>query len=520
MLAPPQARPAVGLEGPGHLEDSAVRAQRAVLGRVGRQFVDNHAERQRPGRVEVDDGPVQRDPLGVGLELAAHHGAQVGAAPGAGGEHVVGAGEGHQPPLEIADEGRHVGRVAGRLRRHGLHGGQVVLHPVIEFVEQELLLLGEDGALGHVAALGDDAGDAALLVPDGLVDEVHVAHLDLPAGRVLQRHGQRAAGERLAGGEDPVEDLEQPGWGDLGQGLASRHSDHVAVPDELAVGGVGQAEDVVRPIQHGHEARRLLEQRKQPLALFAVALLARGERFHRLAQAVLGQHPAGGLDAGAEHAPHRAGLVGQGTVGEGEEGRLGIAVALHQEGQVLLPDALAVERRADQGLQVGPDLGPDLLEPQAEGGGVPGAQDRRVGVVVDEGELGAPGDEHRLLGVQHHRRGGPQGLGPGGGVAERRARPVVGAHERAHRPAALEEARNRHRTPRAIARAGAPSGALRHEPAGHLRVMLVPRTVGVRRRTHNPAQWFSRGGVQHCRGVFRTLQPKAVHPFPASQCPA
>jgi hypothetical protein len=132
-------------------------------------------------------------------------------------------------------------------------------------------------------------------------------------GSHAQRH--RVADERLAAPIHLVEQLEVALSLDLGQRLAHRFADQGAVPDQGQVGAVGQFEHVVRTAQHGDDAGSLFEQRHQALVLvIAVAL---------------GQHFAGHLDAGAEHAGHAAVFVTHRRIREAEPGLFVVAVAPH-----------------------------------------------------------------------------------------------------------------------------------------------------------------------------------------------
>src|SRR5712675_415311 len=62
-----------------------------------------------------------------------------------------------------------------------------------------------------------------------------------------------------------------------------------------------------------------------------------------------------------------------------------------------------------------------------------------IGVVIELNEIGAPPDEHRVVGVEQNPHRGAQALRPGLRLPERTARPVIGAHQRAHLPATGEK---------------------------------------------------------------------------------
>src|SRR5262245_18809826 len=64
----------------------------------------------------------------------------------------------------------------------------------------------------------------------------------------------------LAAATDAVEQLVEALAGEFGQGGADRPADHVAVGDQLPVGGVGDGEDLLGPFELGPERRRILSQ--------------------------------------------------------------------------------------------------------------------------------------------------------------------------------------------------------------------------------------------------------------------
>ena len=157
-------------------------------------------------------------------------------------------------------------------------------------------------------------------------------------------------------------------------------------------------------------------------------------------------HDVGGLAAGAEE-PCDALALSDGRVGEGEM-RLGIqALAVHDQGDVVHVDGLAREGPLDEGLQVDPRFAPDVEEGAAERIPVLVPQDGPVGFVVEQRQRGAPNGEHGLLGAEHDPDQRPQGDGPGARGAQRRARPIEGAHAPDHRVGAMEGVLIRHRHP-------------------------------------------------------------------------
>ena len=143
--------------------------------------------------------------------------------------------------------------------------------------------------------------------------------------------------------------------------------------------------------------------------------------------------------AGAEHPGDAAQLVPDGTVGEGEPGFLGIAVAQHHQRQILVESRFSGQRAVDQGTDIVPNFRPHLGEGPAERLRVLGSEDRQIGVVVQECQFRSPGDEHRELGIEQKADDGAERLRPGLRTAERQIRPVVRAHQRAHDAAARQE---------------------------------------------------------------------------------
>ncbi len=163
-----------------------------------------------------------------------------------------------------------------------------------------------------------------------------------------------------------------------------------------------------------------------------------------LAQRPFGQHLAGGFSAGAENSANRAFVVAHRRIGKLVPGVLGKAIPFHHQMETFVIGCLTRERAVDQRRKVGPDFRPDLAEGQAERMRVLRAEDRDVAVVIEEGEFGSPGAKHRVARIDHQFDHRAQRLRPPGRVADRRRRPVVGAHPLAHFAAALEERKIAH----------------------------------------------------------------------------
>jgi hypothetical protein len=185
----------------------------------------------------------------------------------------------------------------------------------------------------------------------------------------------------------------------------------------LPVGLVDELEDVRRPLKDHDEARSLLEQAALPYRLGL--------------EPPLGHDLGGDVGAGAEEACDGPRFVPHGRIGEGEMRFLRIALPLHDEGDVVHVDRMPGIGLLDDGPEVVADLGPHVQERPAQGRRMFPREDLRVGIVVEKGGFGPPGDEHGLGGSEHHAHEGLETVRPGLGRAERRARPVVGAHERA-----------------------------------------------------------------------------------------
>jgi len=287
-----------------------------------------------------------------------------------------------------------------------------------------LELQGDHLLAGHVGAHHQDAGDPRVGL-QRLIDEIQVPPLDRPAGGALEQDLGTAADGRAAGAVDLVEQVEEELPLQVGQGLAHGQPDRIAMPDERAIGRVGQAEAVLRPGEHRHEAGRGVEQRGQ---------VGR-----------LGQHLALGVDAlgefvaGAEHALHHAVVVAHGRVREGEVGLLGIAVAQHLEDDVVHLDRLARVGGGDDRIDLVPDLVPDVAKALAHGHRMARAEHLGIVVVVERDLLRAPDDEDALARVEHHAHQRAQLQWPRGRHAQRVARPVERSHQAPRLAAAVEK---------------------------------------------------------------------------------
>ena len=96
-----------------------------------------------------------------------------------------------------------------------------------------------------------------------------------------------------------------------------------------------------------------------------------------------------------EHSGDLAALVAHRRIGEGEPGLLVVALAVHDERQILAVGRMARHGGIDQRADVRPDLRPDVVEAPAQCARMLGAEDLGVRVVIEEAERVSPRDEHR-----------------------------------------------------------------------------------------------------------------------------
>ena len=249
------------MQAPAHANAAFLRREGAVLRGVGGELVEDQAEGERFGRRERH----RRSPDGVAVravraQLQHDDVVQIRAAPDRLGQQIVGRRQGQQPRFEGRLEGFRIRAGAQGLGGDRLHRGQGVLHPVIQFVQQELLLLLGPDSIGDVAAFDEDAPRRAAGVEDRLEDEVDEAFLGCGVRRTLQHDAGRGADIGLSRPHHLGEDVGEGLSLEFGHGLHQRPADQGAVADQLLVGVVHQPEGVVRSQQDGHEARRLHEE--------------------------------------------------------------------------------------------------------------------------------------------------------------------------------------------------------------------------------------------------------------------
>ena len=362
--------------------------------------------------VADDAGRARRAPVAADGE-AVLVGVHVGIGADRGAEMLAG-----EPRRRLQDS---VGVVAA---------GGGAAQPVEEGEPQRVLAHRRHGALalGDVGALDEDADDRAGRVAHRLVDEVEQALLGRRVRLALQRHRRGMADEALAAAVDLIEQLVEALARDIRQRLADRPADHVAMVDQLAVGGVGDGEDMVRAFQPGHEGGGVLEHLPQPLAL------RRGVAAR--------QHALGGLDDDGDHAARPAFLGDHRRIEEVHPAALGRAAAVQDQLAVLVFQRAARHAdRHDVAVEVG-HFRPGVQHRQAQKPGMAIAGEGAVGVVVEHDAGRSPQQHQRHRGMQHEADGGPEAGRPAGDRPER-ARPVVFAHQAGHLAVARQESRRR-----------------------------------------------------------------------------
>jgi hypothetical protein len=155
--------------------------------------------------------------------------------------------------------------------------------------------------------------------------------------------------------------------------------------------------------------------------------------------AALGEHLPGDLGAHGVHPGDLTGVVEGGGVRDREVGLLAVPGALEQQRQPRQPGGLAGGHRVLHGALEGrPALGqgdPDVLAD----GGVLGADERGVAVVVELHVLRAPGEHHGEARGEHRADREAQAGRPRGHRSDRGGRPVQLRHQPAALTAAGEE---------------------------------------------------------------------------------
>jgi hypothetical protein len=158
----------------------------------------------------------------------------------------------------------------------GQRGPQFVRDGRQKFVLEPARLLdplASQDLLGHVQARDEHPVDRTARVPPGGVDEIE----DQPIGArvMLQLDRNLLAHEGLGARHHLIEQLRESLVFHVREGLVQGLPHHVAAAHEGAVGGVGEGEEVRRPLQDGDGDRGLHEERMLLLPL-GLRLGARG----------------------------------------------------------------------------------------------------------------------------------------------------------------------------------------------------------------------------------------------------
>ena len=135
------------------------------------------------------------------------------------------------------------------------------MQPLLALAQQRL----RSHPLRDVIHFDKDRGGRARPVLDRLIDEVeHACFVDAVAHQPYRLPGRA---KRDAGREHAVEQVHDSLLDDLGQRLGDSPSQQVAAPGQLMISGVGECKDMLRSLQQGYRAGRLLKQFVQPLDL-------------------------------------------------------------------------------------------------------------------------------------------------------------------------------------------------------------------------------------------------------------
>ncbi len=113
-------------------------------------------------------------------------------------------------------------------------------------------------------------------------------------------------------------------------------------------------------------------------------------------------------------------VIAQRAVGERPPGFFFVATARHHQRHVGKTDCFAGHHARHQRADIGPDVGPDFVQWLPQCSGMAFGQKRRVGRVVEQRPVGAPGRAHGHRRCQHHAEHRFERCGP------RRTRPQRG----------------------------------------------------------------------------------------------
>src|ERR1044072_2302085 len=241
----------------------------------------------------------------------------------------------------------------------------------------DLLLqgLGAQFPFGDVVGGADEADMLALRPPARLRDRAQPAPLAVGAAEAALEHErfQRGlAGQRF--GEDPGRIL---GMDDVAPIIVDR----LLVGDAHEV-DIGAVDEVAPAVELGYPHRYRRGVGDQPEALLA------------LAGGVLGGGVVADRGDRSEHAADLAVLAEDRVVAEGQPDRLLDAVAAKRARLVFEEQGLAGERALGIGSDPLPMVGPDLAHRLAVSGAAV-AEDLAIAVIVEQQQVGPPGEEHR-----------------------------------------------------------------------------------------------------------------------------
>jgi hypothetical protein len=231
--------------------------------------------------------------------------------------------------------------------------------------------------LGDVVALDEDAGRAAVLRHDRLIDEIEIALIKSAVRTLLQIHGRAAAYIGLAGSIDLIEQAHEALLDYFRKRLGHGPTHDIATVDERAIGLVDHGEPMLWPAEHRDEAGGL---RKHALKAFALGL-----------ERALDPHLVRDLDNNSDDAGRSAVLARDGGIVEVEPDLLRLAaVPVKRERKIPIGQRLAGEPHLhDVIVEVG-DLGPTLPDLGAEQLRMAAPGEPGIAVVVDHDSVLAP----------------------------------------------------------------------------------------------------------------------------------
>src|SRR5579859_1589739 len=391
---------------------------------------------QRIDKLEESDGIAMR-----GFQLLA-------------GERVARGAEG------LLHRAQEQGQRGAEFVAHVGKEGRLLLVELRQLLRAALLLLGSPRAedrgadlTGHQleerpifavqrpAGTDPDHQEADRMLLSGGGDRDYQGFLE-PLLRQADRQNGIAVDRDHAAGGGPQDGIQRPGAGpgvrdvdDLGTDLRVAPGD----PDGTLQGharmrGIGQIK------QRERNVRRILRDRGYGGMAGRVGRFLKirtGGKLGEGLQAALGQQAVGDLVAGAEQAGHLARFVIDGTVGEGIEGFLQVAVALQEEADVVDEGRFArLEHLPRQRSADVPDFRPDFCGRPSQGPGVLcRAQHLKIRVIIKERAFRSPAQPHGMLGIQDQVDGCLLTLGPGLQGSQWGPAPVLRLNEPAHLPA-------------------------------------------------------------------------------------